>query len=81
VFDGTNPLLCQSAELRCPRGWTSVSRPHASAFVAGNDAPLVGERAATRGRSATEGGDERGGVKDRSPFAQQPREPDRMATA
>jgi len=27
------------------------------------DAPLVGERAVTRGRNATEGGDERGGVK------------------
>ena len=33
-----------------------------TAVAAGNDAPLIGERAATRGRSATEGGDERVGV-------------------
>jgi len=29
-------------------------RPHASAFVAGNDAQGIDERAAKRGRSATE---------------------------
>jgi hypothetical protein len=28
----------------------------------GNDAPLIGERATTRGRIATEGGDEHAGV-------------------
>jgi len=33
----------------------------ASAF-AGNDAPLIGERAATRGRSATKGGDAHTGI-------------------
>ena len=32
-------------------------------FVAGHDAPIIAQRAATRGRSAAEGGDERGGVK------------------
>jgi len=37
-----------------------VSRRHASAFVAGNDAPLIDERAETREGSATEGGDEHG---------------------
>ena len=57
----------------------NVSRPHPSAFVAANDAPLIDERAATRGRSATEGGDERAGAKARYPFALQPREPDRTA--
>jgi hypothetical protein len=36
----------------------SASRPHAASAVAANDAPLIGERAATRGRVATEGGDE-----------------------
>jgi len=30
----------------------SISHPHASALVAGTMAPLIGERAATRGRSA-----------------------------
>jgi hypothetical protein len=35
----------------------SVSHPHAPASVAGNDVPLIGERAATRGRIATECGD------------------------
>jgi hypothetical protein len=35
----------------------SASGPHPAAFVAGNDAPLISERAATRGRIATEGGD------------------------
>jgi hypothetical protein len=46
----------------------SVSPPHSAAFVAGHDAPLIGERAARRGRRATEGGDERGGLKRRYPF-------------
>jgi hypothetical protein len=42
-----------------------LSRPHAAAFVAGhNDAPLIDERAATRGRSAMQGGDERRYEKD-----------------
>jgi hypothetical protein len=36
---------------------------HRSACVAGNDVPLIGERAATRGRSATEGGDEHAGMR------------------
>jgi len=44
----------------------SVSRPPSSAFVAGHDAPLIGERAAMRRRSATEGGDERAGAKNAS---------------
>jgi len=33
------------------------------ASVAANDAPLIGDRAATRGRGAIEDGDERGGAK------------------
>jgi hypothetical protein len=49
-------------EPRCTKGLMSISRPHAATVVAGNDAPLIAERAATRGRIATEGGDERGGV-------------------
>jgi len=32
----------------------SVWRPRPAAFVAGNDAPLIGERATARGRSAME---------------------------
>jgi hypothetical protein len=33
-------------------GPDELARPHASAFVVGNDAPLIGARAATRGRVA-----------------------------
>jgi len=57
-----------SAEAHCPRDWLSASRPHPSTFIAGNDAILIDERAATRGRGATEGGDEHDGVKRRDPF-------------
>jgi hypothetical protein len=32
-------------------------RPHSFAYLTGNDAPLIGDRAATRGRIATEAGD------------------------
>jgi len=48
--------------------------PHAPACVAAHDTPLIGERAATRGRIATEGVDEHSLVKRRYPFARQPRE-------
>jgi len=41
----------------------SVSRPHPSA--ADNDAPLIAERAATRGRGAMECGDERASNRSR----------------
>jgi hypothetical protein len=41
----------------------SVSRPRSAASVGHHDAPLIGERATTRGRSAMERGDERGGMK------------------
>jgi hypothetical protein len=44
----------------------TVSRPHAAAYVAGHDAPLIGEHAATRGRVAMEGGNARAGVRDRT---------------
>ena len=44
----------------------NLSRPHTLAFVARHDAPLIGERAARRGRCATVGGDERAGVKSAS---------------
>jgi hypothetical protein len=37
------------------RDWVSVSRPHPPALAAPSDAPLIGERAATRGRSSMEG--------------------------
>jgi hypothetical protein len=47
-------------EARRPKPITENSE---SAFVAGHDAPLIGEPAATHGRSATEGGDERAWVK------------------
>ena len=36
------------------RAWTTPT----ATFVAGNDAPLIGERAGTRGGCAMEGGDE-----------------------
>ena len=39
-------------DLRSEGNWISVSRPHSSAFVAGNHAPLIGECAATWGRGA-----------------------------
>jgi hypothetical protein len=45
---------------REPAGKPAAPRPHPSP---GHDAPLIGERAATRGRSAMERGDERAGVK------------------
>jgi hypothetical protein len=48
-------------------GWMSVSRPHSGAFIARHDPPLIGERAATRGRSAMEGGDEYAAVKSLYP--------------
>jgi hypothetical protein len=35
-----------------------------AAFIAHHDAPLIGERAATRGRIAMEVGDEHGGAKN-----------------
>jgi hypothetical protein len=41
----------------------SVSHPHSAAIVGGNDAPLINARAETRGRIATEGGDERAWVR------------------
>src|SRR5580700_2779115 len=54
-----------AAEARAQAGWMSVSRPPAPASVARNDA-RIGERAATRGRSATEGDDEHGAEKDQA---------------
>jgi hypothetical protein len=41
----------------------NISRLHPSASVRCNNAPLIGECAAKRGRSATEGGDDRTGAK------------------
>jgi hypothetical protein len=52
---------------------------HPSTFVAANDAPLIGGRAAARGRSTIESGDEHVGVNRRYQFALQPREPARPA--
>jgi len=56
-----------------------TDEPRKTSFLAHHDAPLSGERAATRGRTATEGGDERGGAKRSYPFALQPREASRTA--
>src|ERR1035438_6882687 len=58
----------ESLEAHGPKGLDEPSRPHSAARVAGNEALLIDERAATRGRSATEGGDENAGVKRRYPF-------------
>jgi hypothetical protein len=44
---------------RRDQGRARWSMTHPSTFVAGNAARFIGERAATRGRIATEGGDER----------------------
>jgi hypothetical protein len=57
--------------------WRSVSHPRSTAYVAANDASLIGERATARGRSP--GGDRRAGAKRRCPFAHQPRVPYRQA--
>jgi hypothetical protein len=54
-----------AAQSRTSRGTDERSRPHPSASVAGNDAPRIDERATTRGRSATKGGDGRAGAKER----------------
>jgi hypothetical protein len=65
-----------SAEPHCPR---ELDERFASAPVRHrrlHDAPLIAERAATCGRSALEGGDERAGVKRRHPFELEPRQPD-----
>jgi hypothetical protein len=45
-------LLDHEKEYHSVPWYRTLSAP---AFVAGNDAPLVGDRAATRGRGATEG--------------------------
>jgi hypothetical protein len=42
-----------------------------AASIAVNDATLIGERVATHGRSATDGGDERASVKSRHSFERQ----------
>ena len=55
------------------------SRPHPPAFVAGNDALLIGERAATHGRIATEGDGAQAGAMRDHPFELQLREADRTA--
>jgi hypothetical protein len=59
----------RSARSALPREPEASRNSHAPAHAAGNDAPLIGERAATRGRMATEGGDERAGVKRRHQFS------------
>jgi len=51
-----------------------------AARVAGNDAPRIGERAATGGRIATDGGDAHAGAKRRYPLARQLRKRPRRAT-
>jgi hypothetical protein len=38
-----------NAENALPRNWMNLARPLSSAFFAGHDAPLIGERAAVRG--------------------------------
>jgi hypothetical protein len=43
--------------------WPEPFASALGAFVAHHDVPLIGERAATRGRTATEGGDERADVR------------------
>jgi len=52
----------------------------ALAHVAANDTPLIDRRAATRGRGATDGGDERTGARSALLVGVQPRERPRRAT-
>jgi hypothetical protein len=71
-------IMQQKLEPRRPRGLaerfasalaTFVAdrdSPRPAASVAHHDAPLIGERAATRGRSATEGGDAHASLKKRA---------------
>jgi hypothetical protein len=56
-----SPFELQPRERRYSRRASSSVYP--AAFVAGHDAPLIGERAAARGRIAMEGGDARGSAK------------------
>jgi len=58
IQDGFLPLLDCPLEYLLDLAQDSSARPRR-----GNDAPLIGERAATRRRSATEGGDEHAGAK------------------
>jgi len=53
---------------------------HSTAFVAGNDAPRFGERAAMRGRVARDCGDARAGVKPGHSFVRPPTERPRRTT-
>ena len=79
------PLTRSTAGGRTSRGdWTGVSRSNLAACVVGNDAPLIGERAATRGRCTTASGDEQAGTKTalsvRAPARKQPRRATRPGT-
>jgi hypothetical protein len=68
-----------AAKPHCPSGLDERFAPHPSPCVAGNDAPLVAERATPRWRIATEGGDAHADVGGRRPFGLQHRELDRTA--
>jgi hypothetical protein len=57
--------LANRTERRELTGWLAFAR------VAGNDAPLIGARAPTRGRIAMEGGGDRVGAKSTLPFERQ----------
>jgi hypothetical protein len=60
-------------------GRMSASSPHSAAFVAGHDAPLIGDAPRRACASTMEGGDEHADVGGRRPFGLQPREPYRAA--
>jgi hypothetical protein len=62
VISLSSSLANASGERR-DQGRARSTMTHPAASIAGHDAPPIGERAATRGRSATEGGDERAGAK------------------
>jgi hypothetical protein len=64
AFSDLRFMQHHATEAIFPRGdGVRVSRPHSAAHVAANDAPLIDERAATRGRGATECGDGHAGAK------------------
>ena len=60
--DGSEPAAAARRNANTAK-WCTLGRFHRR-----NDAPLFGERAATRGRSAMEGGAEHAGCEERYPF-------------
>ena len=74
-FHRTDTAPAHVAQTQRPCRTTRPGMRTPVCFVAGNDAPLIDELAATRGRGAMEGGDEHAGAKrsiSRAPASQSP---------